>query len=174
MGVWPHRSWVVLPGRRPAPRKRGKVVAGSNPPEPHSLWPTSWTFPAFSVLFSAYILDLVIWSSVQCNLHCAPQPCLHTWIRVKACDTVCCHGCPTLPEVRGNSSIVTGSGRLFSDWELRGILDFLTWNYFQPSSCRDSRHEHTCLVQLCGSGKIEIALIHHLHTWGLYFFLFTS
>merc|ERR1712223_964128 len=41
-------------------------------------------------------------------------------------------------------------------------MGFLTWNYSQPPSCRDRRGEHTCPVQPCGSGKIEIALIHHL------------
>ena len=44
----------------------------------------------------------------------------------------------------------------------RGRDFFLTWNYSQPPSCRDHRPEHTCPVQPCGSGKIEIALIHHL------------
>ena len=51
-----------------------------------------------------------------------------------------------------------------SDKKLRGINDSLTWNYFQPPSSRDCCRDNTCLVQPCGSGKIEIALIHHLHT----------
>ena len=119
--------------------------------------------PSFSF---AHISDVAFWSSVQKNIALCPSPLLTYLLYSESLrlPLFVVMDVELYLMYAANLAFIPVMKDYSSDRKLRGILDFLTWNYFQPPSSRDCCREHTCLVQPCGSGKIEIALIHHLHT----------
>ena len=156
----PHRLWQAQQVVHPEQRKPGREAAGSIPPVPDSEWPTAWAFLAFSNL--SFFHSFILWSLVQVTLLLLVQS---TWLNPKRKPVFVVMDV-SLHLLYSYAASLADTPAMADDSKahiiFRGRHFFLTWNYSQPPSCRDPRREHTCPVQPCGSGKIEIALIHHL------------